>query len=66
MPETTPTTEMDVDHIDCDESVPYEPWPPRRPGVLMPRLDPEPLTDALLWAAYAAALIVLVLTWSTP
>ena len=27
MPETTPTTEMDVDHIDCDESVPYEPWP---------------------------------------
>ena len=32
----------------------------------MPELDPDPLTNALLWAAYAAALIVIVLTWSTP
>jgi hypothetical protein len=30
------------------------------------RLDDNPTANALLYAAYAAAAIVLVLTWSTP
>lgn len=32
----------------------------------MPELDPDPLTNALLWAAYAAAALTLALTWSYP